>query len=366
MKRIAILGAGNSGCAAAAHLTMEGYQVAMFNRSASRLAPLKERGGIRITGAVGEGFVKLDTVTTDLGEAVEGADLLMVVAPAAAHDYYANELAKVIDGPVRIMLNPGHTGGALHFLNTLRKAGVASQVHISETNTNTYICRLTGPAEVAVYGLARKILFAAIPGKYTAEAAQTVGSLYPCVSPVGSVLDTGLANLNAVLHPAGMLLNAGWLEHTGGDFAFYYEGTTPAVGRTIDAIDRERLATMKALGLQGISFVRLFYDYGATSEHALATGSAFDALRESEPDKPIRAPKSLKDRYLEEDIPYGLVPMAALADLAGVPTPVIDSLVTMAATVNERDYWSKGLTLERMGLKGLDLLGVNVRLYEGF
>lgn len=366
MKKIAVLGAGNAGCAAAAHLTMRGYQVSMFNRWESEIDPIRERGGIQIKGAVGEGFARIETVTTDIREAAQGAELFLVVAPALAHDFFAGELAKVIDGPiVRIMLNPGHTGGALHFLSMLRKAGVSSDVRICETNTNTYICRLTGPAEVTVYGLARKVLFGAIPGKHTKELAETIGVLYPFISPVESVLDTGFANVNAIMHPAGMLLNAGWIESTGGDFAFYYDGTTPAVGRVIDAVDRERLAVMTALGVEAVSFVKVFYEYGATSDHALATGSAYDALRESEPNRPIRAPKSLTNRYLAEDIPFGLVPMAALGDLAGISTPVVDALITMACTVNGVNYWNEGLTLERMGLAGLDLSGIKTKLYEG-
>ena len=32
------------------------------------------------------------------------------------------------------------------------------------------------------------------------------------------------ANVNAVIHPAGMVANAGWLEATGGNFAFYHDG----------------------------------------------------------------------------------------------------------------------------------------------
>ncbi len=366
MKNITVLGAGNAGCAAAAHLALMGYSVSMFNRWESELAPIREKGGIRIKGAVGEGFVKIKTATTDIEEAAKGADFFLVVAPALAHDYFATELARVIDstGAV-IMLNPGHTGGALHFRQSLRKAGVDSEVRICETNTNTYICRLTGAAEVTVYGLAKKVLFGALPGEYTDELAEVVRGFYPFISPVESVLDTGLANVNAIMHPAGMLLNAGRIERKEGGFTFYDEGTTPGVGHVIDELDRERLNVMEALGVEPISFLQVFYEYGATTDEALKTGSAYRALKASEANKEIMVPRSLKDRYLAEDIPFGLVPMAALGDLAGVPTPVIDSLITLAGIVNVTDYSNCGLTLERMGLSGLDIQSIKKYLHEG-
>jgi opine dehydrogenase len=40
-----------------------------------------------------------------------------------------------------------------------------------------------------------------------------------------SVLEADLANLNAILHPPGMVCNAGWIEATGGKFGFYAEGS---------------------------------------------------------------------------------------------------------------------------------------------
>lgn len=46
--RIAILGAGNGGCAAAADLTLRGYQVRLFSRSDATLLPIIKRGGITL------------------------------------------------------------------------------------------------------------------------------------------------------------------------------------------------------------------------------------------------------------------------------------------------------------------------------
>jgi opine dehydrogenase len=54
-----------------------------------------------------------------------------------------------------------------------------------------------------------------------------------------------------------------------------------------------------------------------------------------------------------EDVGYGIVPMAAMGELAGVKTPVIDALITLASTAVGTDLRATGLTLDRMGLAGL-------------
>ena len=77
------------------------------------------------------------------------------------------------------------------------------------------------------------------------------------------------------------------------------------------------------------------------------------ACRESEANKAVKSPPSLRHRYVEEDVGYGLVPLAALGSLAGVETPVIDALVTLASAAVGVDFRNNGLTLERMGLAGL-------------
>ena len=62
------------------------------------------------------------------------------------------------------------------------------------------------------------------------------------------IFQTTLQNGNPVIHPAVTLLNAALIERTGGDFMFYEEGVTEAVGRVMKAVDDERLAIARALG----------------------------------------------------------------------------------------------------------------------
>ena len=72
---------------------------------------------------------------------------------------------------------------------------------------------------------------------------------------------------------------------------------------------------------------------------------------------PRFGPKLLR-RFLAEDIPAGLIPMASLADLAGVATPVTRLLIDAAALVARKDFWASGRTLTQFGLADLPLAAV--------
>lgn len=365
MLKVAVLGAGNGGCAAAADLTLRGFEVRLTTRNPATLAPLLERGGIELVGEAGKGFAKLARITPDLREAVEGADVLLVTVPTTAHGHYARVLAKLLQPHQIVMLNPGHTCGGLHVAAELRRHGVTWTVRLCEAFTLTYCCRMAGPAKVNVTKVATSLFFAAFPGRQRDELLAACRPLYPNLEPADNVLQAGFLNINAVEHPPQALLNVGWLEHTRGDYLFYYEGTTPAVGRAIDALDAERVAVAKGLGLRTTDFYQAFWRAGYTTEAASRTRSAYRCLQESAPNRWIKGPKSLDHRYIHEDVGHGLVPMAEFGRMVRVPTPLMDAFIQMASVVNGIDYRTEGLTLARMGLEGIRPEDLERFLLEG-
>ncbi len=349
---VAVLGAGHGGLAAAADLSRRGFEVRLQARRAEALAPLRARGGVRARG-VCDGLVPIALLTTDVAEAIAGADLVMLVVPSVAHAPYAQALAPHLAPGLPVFVNPGHTGGALHFVRELRRAGHDAPVRTCETATLTYICRKTDPGTVDIFSTTKKLKFAAFPGRHLGDLHALIAPLYPEITPASSVLETGLTNINAVFHTPGMVMNAGWIEDTGGDFLFYREGITPAVGRVIDAVDGERMAVAAALQVPTASFLDNFLQAGLTTRAAALSGDISRACRDSAPNATIRSPPSLDHRYMHEDVGYGLVPFAALGDLAGVDTPAIDALVHLCSELMDIAYAETGLTLDRMGLAGV-------------
>jgi opine dehydrogenase len=346
---VAVIGAGNVGCALAADLALRGAEVRLFNRSPGRLAPIRDAGGITVTGEI-EGFAAPALVTGSLEEAVDGVGVVVVTVPTASLPTYAAALARATSGEQLIWLNPGHSG-ALFLAAELARAGGGERT-ICQLTTASHISRLTGPATVQVFLRSRASL-AALPASQLEECHRRLDALLPGqFGRAQSVLEADLANLNAILHPPGMVCNAGWIEATAGKFGFYAEGSGPAVTQVMEAIDHERLALARRLGVRAVPFAELFHQLGFTSGKRAHAGGVHYAIQHSELIHPIQSPPRLDHRYLHEDVGWGLVPWMHLAAAAGSPTPTITALTHLAGVINGIDYPREGLTLERMGLAG--------------
>ena len=364
IKKIAVLGAGHGGCAAAVDLTARGFDVHLHGRRKERVAQLNNAGGIIGTG-IQTGRFPIAMVTNDVRKAVAGVDLIMLVVPSVAHQYYAAALAPLLDGKIPIFLNPGHTGGGLHFMHELRRNGCQFEIQTCETVTLTYISRMENNASVAIYSYTTNLGFASFPGKYRDELFELARAIYPEIIKASSVLETGLSNINAIFHPPGMILNTGWIERTAGNFFFYKEGITDGVGWATNSIDEERLLIAKAMDVPAKSFLDIFLDAGLTTDAARETGSISTACEESKPNSLLRSPPSLDHRYVHEDVGYGLVPFAAFGDLVKVRTPTIDAFIQLANVITGHNYRQQGLTLEKMGLDGMTLDQVRSYIENG-
>src|SRR5262249_12334603 len=140
------------------------------------------------------------------------------------------------------------TLGSLEFAHVLRRHGVRGVV-LAETDTAPYVCRKVAPTAAHIWGVVSGLGLGVFPATQTERVRALLEPLFPGVRAYPHVLACGLAAMNPVVHPAGVLLNAGRIEYARGDFYFYEEGVTPAVCRLIEAVDRERLAIARALDL---------------------------------------------------------------------------------------------------------------------
>ena len=362
LKKIAVLGAGAGGQACAAGLSLAGYEVNLYNRGAARLKPILERGGIEITGAK-EGFAKLNKITTDIKEAIEGVNLILIVVPAFAHKHLAETcIPHLEDGQMVTYLGKG--GGTLVFTQTLKSLGVKKNIILGETNTLPYASKSIGPAQIRV-GILKKggFLAAALPAKNTKILFNVLKEIYPVVVAATNVLETLLTDFNAIDHVAALIPNVGYVGNSTGEYRLFKEGVTPSVGRVIQAVDRERLAIMKALGLNQTPYEEWLFKQGFIDS---LESTVYEAIRKSTLKGAIPCgPSVMQHRYITEDVPYGLVTMASLGDMLGVPTPVIESLITLASVMNQVDYWKEGRTVEKLGISGLNVNELRKFVTEG-
>ena len=357
--RFCVLGAGHGGMAMSGHLAMMGVPVKVYNRSEPRIAPIRLVGGDRaIRGH--RGFRAIQVATTDIVEAIDGARVLMVVVPANGHRFMAEKVAPhLVDGQV-IVLNPGRTGGAFEFHSVLRSYGVKADVIVAEAQTLIYAARAINPAQVRVFGVKNTIPVSALPGQRTVEVVQILRQVYAQFVPGDNVLKTSLDNIGAIFHPALMVLNAARIESTRGEFQFYMEGITPSVSRVLEAVDQERVAVAAALGIRAMSAREwLYVAYDAAGR------TLYDAIQNNPGYEGITAPSLIDHRYIWEDVPMSLVPVASLGEMLGVDTKTIRTLIYLASLINATDYWAEGRTVERMGLSGLTARQIRHLSLEG-
>jgi opine dehydrogenase len=79
----------------------------------------------------------------------------------------------------------------------------------------------------------------------------------------------------------------------------------------------------------------------------------------------LRAPGSVNTRWLSEDVPYGLVTWAGLGAEAGVATPVIDALISLASAVLGTDCRAAGRSTDSLGLAGRSRAELTALLAHG-
>jgi opine dehydrogenase len=346
-EKYAILGGGHGGLAIAGALALKGYSVNVFNKTAERIRFAKLTGGVEVSGVM-EGFGKLDVVTTRIKDAIEGAEVLMVVVPATGHRYIAEVCAQHLKDGQIIVLNPGRTGGAMEFQAVLKKAKVKAEVLIAEAQTFIFASRTIGPAQSRIFGIKNVVPVAALPAFRTNEVVKVISKAFPQFVPAENVLKTSFDNIGAIFHPGPTLLNSGRIESTAGDFEYYHEGITPSVAKVIEQMDYERIAVAEALGIEAISAHEwLDAAYGATG------ANLYEAIQNNVGYKGISAPASLQHRYIFEDVPASLVPIASIGDMLGVPTQMIKSMINLASGIHGVDYWATGRNVQRLGIAGM-------------
>jgi opine dehydrogenase len=361
-RKLTVIGAGHGGKAMAAHLAMMGFPTTLYNRTPARISAIKELGGINLESQDGalKGFFKLACVTSSMAEALENAEMIMVVVPSSAHADIAKACAPYLKDGQIVVLHPGRTCGAIEFAKVLREENCQCDVTLSEAETFIYASRSDGPAEARIFRIKEAVPLAALPAKRTRLVLDMIHEAYPQFIDGVNVLQTGMNNMGAIFHPALTILNTGWIESTHGEYQFYIEGATPSVARVLEALDRERVTVASSLGIRGrtaLEWLQLAYD--TTGENL------YEAIQNQPGYYGIKAPTTLNHRYIFEDVPMSLVPIASLGQQYGVSVRAMDSIIRLASVMHRTDYWRRGRTIEKLGLDKLSVGELTYYVNEG-
>jgi opine dehydrogenase len=365
--KITVLGGGHGCYAAAAELSEAGHDVTLWRRDGAALGEISAAGGLTVRDYKGIRTIPVAQaghqglhLETDLGVAVDGSALLVVPLPSTSHENLARAVAPHLQEGQVVFLPPG-TFGSYLFARALKESGNTANAVFAETGTLPYLARKHGAAEVVISCYAVRLPTGVLPAALSGHAFAVLKEAYPSVEPLDDVLSGALMNAGPVIHPPLIVMNAGPLEYFEA-WDIHNEGTQPSVRRVTSALDNERIAVREALGYQAPHFPVADH-YASDGEEWMYGRGAHGKLTES---GDWREKIDLQShRYMLEDTRLGLSFLVSVGRWAGVPTPVAQGLLSVAAAASDRDLYSEGRTFESLGLAELSVVAMQEVLQLG-
>lgn len=339
-KQVVIVGAGSAGQAVAARLALHSdNQVSLVDNNPKIVAALDSSKRIYYDGLFGRGEVEIQGASTDPSALVSEATAVIITTTADRHSAVANAIAPYLQDGQVVLLHPGYCFGAMWFRQKLAKTTSIGRPHIAETCNTLHLSTLTSLNAVFIKAEKQWMQFACHPSGSEDEVLAVLGDSLPQLQACENTLTVGLNNPNPVVHVPALIFNGAKWGNVGPEASgalYFGELVNDVVSQASRHVDKERLQIMNALKLPGISleeFDARSYPEGSRVETNVP-----------------RVGRKLLNRFVFEDIPCGLVPLAELGRRSKTPTPTIDLLIQasrfIASTPPEQDR-----TLERLGLK---------------
>lgn len=319
--KITVIGAGNTGMAAACHMRSAGMDVTVYARNPKK-AELWEKEPVRAEGKL-EGCFQIP-VTQDIETAVAGADILVFATLVSQHGEAAAEVKPYLKkNQVLLVLNG--CWGAAQMCRVLGDKREALSLTVGETANMPYIAALSDDwRTVLVKGKKEAVAFAAL-GPQKSVIHGLLSSLITHVTEEPSLVVTSLGSTNPIIHVAASLYNMTRIDN-GEDFLFFGPGMTKRTVAVMERMDEERLAVGKALGFALPSLLE-----GLNSFWPVKWPTLYEALTQNASYKVSRGPTSLAYRYLSEDLPCGLEAIVDLGHRLSVPLPATETVVKAAS-----------------------------------
>lgn len=320
---IAVIGGGNIGTQFACVCASKGYKV---NVNSSR--PELYDGELEVVDEFEKVTVgKLNKVTADIGEAVDGCQIIIITHPAFHLKRVAEQLLPFIKEDMNICVLPG-TGGAEFAFRECIKAG-ATLFGLQRVPT---VARLEQYGKrVRCEGLRSELFLASIPSSKAEDLAAFMSSLWgiPC---------TALPNyLSVTLTPSNPILHTTRLRTLFADYEegkvyernpLFYGEWSDASSKLLIACDgelQEMLKLMDKLDLHYVRSLKLHYESDTVEAMTKKLCSIKSLHNLSSPMKQVEGGwvPDFKSRYFTADFPYGLAIIEELAAVLGFDAPNI-------------------------------------------
>ena len=392
---VAVIGAGAVGKTCAADCKLAGQKVHLYESEEFAEVSLRnvERTGIEIDGIQRNcynfkrsGVAKMDLVTTDMAEAMQGAGLIVVGAPAFGHEFLFRKMIPCLeDGQVINIFTDNF--GTLLFRKLMREMNCTKNVIVGGWSSAPYGTRIESAGgfifpKCGIKYRAITLRGAALPMTDSddfMEASSYLGCLDAVTQgdgPVkgGTVLDIGFSNVNPVIHVPATLLGVSTMENWGkifGDFdksgySMYAHALCPSICEVQYKFYQEEIDLAKAIGVGVEEYDKEIFFHRRSVLSLEYMGKSNFRLPLDEPTTEANTgPNSIHHRYVTEDVPVGCKIYHELGKQYGVKTPVIDSMIVLAGAMLQKDYFSEGYTLEYLGINDMSKEDLLVYLNHG-
>lgn len=355
--KVAVLGGGHGCYAAAADLSEAGHDVSLWRRDTAALQPVIDAGCISVKDDQGQRDIRIAHVCTDIGDALQGATLIVIPLPATAQMDIASTIAPhLVDGQV-VYLPPG-TFGSFIMAEAVKASGNNAEVTWAETGTLPWLVRKHGPNTIAITTRATRLPTGVYPAKRRTYGLDIIRQAFPVIESCEDALSGALMNAGPIIHSPLIIMNAAPLQHFEA-WDIHNEGTQPAVRSVTDNLDLERVAVREALGYGAPHFpLADHYNsnnwmYGDVHKKLVKSGDWREHI------------DLHHHRYMTEDTMLGLSFQASVADWADTDAPISKGLLAVAGGIVGQDLRQGPRALDTLGLADLGKDDLRELLFNG-
>ena len=316
-------------------------------------------------------------VSADPAEVVPGSDVVVLVLPAFAHEDTLRQIVPFLDEGAWVGAVPAR-GGFDYAAARVLEAHGREDVRLFGLQTLPWACRVQAYGQVVhVLGVKQAVDAAARPAAQIERLAPLLERMLGLhVGAAASLLALTLANAGQLIHPG--IMYALFADWDGDPFPAdaippFYHALSQAGARTLadlsDEVQAVRARLEPATDLSAVRPLKawLLRSYGdaiadpSTLRSAFLTNRAYAGLKA--PARQVAPGRYVPDfgaRYLAEDVPFGLAVSRAIAALADVETPTVDTVIAWAGERLGKDYLgrdaSEARVPQRYGLESLTQL----------
>ena len=349
---IAILGAGNAGCAVAADLTMHGHDVTLIKTSHAmhddNFQFLLENDGKMTLNEFGEiKSANIHRLSRDVSE-IRGAEIVIIYIQTNFHEQLIERIAPYLEDGQILLINPGYLSTAY-----VLKHCADRNIIIAEAESSVIDGRIMEPGYFRVGFRNVRNPIGIFPSSRKAEAAAKLDQLGERLVYLDSVIEAALHNPNMIVHTVGSVMSIPRIESSKGEFCLYYEAYTrsnPHTWMVLDALDKEKMDVLGKLNFTRMPYVEAC-KYRNSLDDSIDAKEVF--LNYAEMPTRAKGPTKVDSRYISEDVPQGLVMMEALGKALNVSTPICTALIELASAALGRDLRAEGRTPEKLGRENI-------------